>query len=376
MIYVSEFNIDNLDSLTKDLQQRYNISEITLAHWVKTINNRSTALLITFSQSKVSNKLYIPGEKPITVYSYHRRPLMCLNCCKYSRSAKNCEKPLRCQKCSGSHKIVDCERSVPECFYCGGPHRVGHRECPKQNVEENICKLKDEEKINYGMAKQKYLSTNPERKSTYADMLKAARRTDTAQANAFNQTTKRPRNEEENETTSKKGRKESEEQGHGESDADMKQIQREANEMSKQFRDEIQRAVEPRNVQQDETMELKEEEDLETVLREIYDSIFPGQGGMSTPKRAEPPKVINTPSRQGGKDANVSISVARIPTATIDDNDFKIHLEKYKIARVQYIPSEEEDFVDAILVAVAPLQQRLRFGREVIPTTEAENRNE
>ena len=66
----------------------------------------------------------------------------------------------------------------------------------------------------------------------------------------------------------------------------------------------------------------------------------------------------------------------RIPTAIIDDKDFKKFLEKYKIARVQYIPSEEEELVDAILVAVAPLPQRLKFGKGVIPTTQAENMNE
>ena len=97
------------------------------------------------------------------------------------------------------------------------------------------------------MAKQKHFSTNPERIKTFADMVKAARRTDTTQTSAFNQTTKRPRIEEEKETTSKKERKDSEEEGYGESDASMKQIQQEANEISKQFRDEMQRAVEQRD---------------------------------------------------------------------------------------------------------------------------------
>ena len=39
--------------------------------------------------------------------------------------------------------------------------------------------------------------------------------------------------------------------------------------MRKQFRDEMQIPCEPRDGQQDETMELEEEEDLEMVLRKI-----------------------------------------------------------------------------------------------------------
>ena len=42
--------------------------------------------------------------------------------------------------------------------------------------------------------------------------------------------------------------------------------------------------------------------------------------------------------------------MAKIPTSVVNDKEFNSSIEKYKIARVQYIPSEDNDLVDAIIV--------------------------
>ena len=98
---------------------------------------------------------------------------------------------------------MDCERSVPECFYCGGPHRVGHKECPKQKVEEDICKLKDDKKLTTGWENSNTLLPTLREKKTYADMVKAARDGhDTDKC--IQSDKKKTRIEEENETTSKR----------------------------------------------------------------------------------------------------------------------------------------------------------------------------
>ena len=55
-------------------------------------------------------------------------------------------------------------------------------------------------------------------------------------------------------------------------------------------------AIERKN-EQDESMETDEEEDLESELRKIY-YMFHEQKGMNTPKRTDPPVIINTPTRQ------------------------------------------------------------------------------
>ena len=105
------------------------------------------------------------------------QPLLCAKCWGYDSLAKNCKAQERCQKCGEDHKVTECEKEIPEYAYCGGSHRVGHRECPKHKVEEGICKLKQQEKISFAAARQMYLNSNPVSK-TYADVVRRA----TAQA--------------------------------------------------------------------------------------------------------------------------------------------------------------------------------------------------
>ena len=118
-------------------------------------------------------------------------------------------------------------------------------------------------------------------------------------------------------------------------------------------------------------METDEEEDQESELSEIYD-MFPEQKGMNTPKRTDSPVIINTPTRQQKTGTNFSICMAKIPTSVVNDKEFISSIEKYKIARVQDIPSEDNDLVDVIIVAIARLPRQLKFKKSIILITRAE----
>lgn len=113
------------------------------------------------------------------------------------------------------------------------------------------------------------------------------------------------------------------------------------------------------------------EEDLESERREIYDSMFPEQKRMRTQKRTKTPVTMNTPTKQ--QENTVTTSMAKMLLTTIVNiKDFILSLDKYRISRVQYIPSDDSNLLDATLVRVAPLPQQFKFKKSVIPITRAE----
>ena len=118
------------------------------------------------------------------------------------------------------------------------------------------------------------------------------------------------------------------------------------------------------------------EEDLESVLREIYDSYVPERSIMSTPNRKEQHVTINTQTRKKADANTISIYMAKIPTETVKSKHLQRTLDRRKIARLQYLPSEDSAMMDAILVAVDPLPEEVKIGKIIIPVTRVEDMNE
>ena len=172
LVYITDFDVDNLTTLEEGLKLRYNISEVRLAHWIHPRNEKSKAFLITFNESRIPSSLYIPGEARVRVYPYLNRPLICKNCFGYGHPAKYCKNAMRCVKCGGSHQIVECKRIIPECIHCGGELRPGARECLKQKQKEEMIKIQHQEKTSMAIARQRYLADNDRHKKTYADLVK------------------------------------------------------------------------------------------------------------------------------------------------------------------------------------------------------------
>ena len=90
----------------------------------------------------------------------------------------------------------------------------------------------------------------------------------------------------------------------------------------------------------DVTMEAEENQDLETDLREICNSIFAKTEGMSTPRREDTQIIINTPTQKSSAKTDVHIGTAKLPTEMINSKNVGNYLEKNKIARVQYLPTK------------------------------------
>jgi hypothetical protein len=70
------------------------------------------------------------------------RPLQCFNCQQYGHVALKClqkENPV-CLKCSGEHRVDECDSQEIRCANCGEEHKSSSSEC-------NVFKLKLEEKM-------------------------------------------------------------------------------------------------------------------------------------------------------------------------------------------------------------------------------------
>ena len=161
-----------------------------------------------------------------------------------------------------------------------------------------------------------------------------------------------------------------------EEESEFEQIQREARVISKELmvaqqpRDEIEGPAE------DESSMETGEDDLEQELREIYESFVPENAAMRTPNRREQAITVNTPTRGISKQEKLHLYLAKIPIEIVKSKNLQKSLEKYRIARMQYLPEENSRETDALVVAVAPLPNQLKMMGSVVPITSVDNVNE
>ena len=175
VIYLKRDYSESLESFEEGLKQRYNICEVTMAHWIRSRNESTKAYMITSAQSRIPTCIYIPGEAMARVNPYVSRPLICNKCFDYGHPQKNCKNEPRCTKCGEHHSVDSCGRAILECLHCGEKYRPGAQECRKQRQEEAILKLQYQQKISIAMALQKYIAESGDKKRKYAELLSYSR---------------------------------------------------------------------------------------------------------------------------------------------------------------------------------------------------------
>ena len=78
IIYIQEYDVDEIESFKEELCKNTNIRSLISAPFIKTRNPDTIALIATFDQDYLPQSIYIPGERQDTpVYKMHNRPLMC-----------------------------------------------------------------------------------------------------------------------------------------------------------------------------------------------------------------------------------------------------------------------------------------------------------
>ena len=169
IIYVNEFNIDNIEEFSAGLIENYNsITTVTEATFIKPKFQQTSVFLIEFAQETLPEYIYIPGERMDTrVYPYVNKPLHCSTCQKYGHSKTRCNGITTCSKCGQQNHVADnCLEDRATCLHCGGPHRVKDKTCPKQVEEETILKIQNKYRVGKIRARQIFNGTDNNAVST------------------------------------------------------------------------------------------------------------------------------------------------------------------------------------------------------------------
>lgn len=149
-----------------------NVRRITRKTKDGDIVNTST-LVATFNLPAVPAKLKF-GFLSLNVRPFYPNPLRCFGCQIFGHSSKNCKEPALCGRCSHpKHESEQCLHPE-QCFNCRENHPSWSRSCPKFIQEQDIVKIKVDERVSYFKARSLYKERNPlaelikKNQSTYA----------------------------------------------------------------------------------------------------------------------------------------------------------------------------------------------------------------
>ena len=81
LIYIHEFNIENIETFKNELQEEYSVANVELATFIKARNKETKVFILTFEQDVLPEYIYVPGERADTkVYSFMTKPKFCKQC--------------------------------------------------------------------------------------------------------------------------------------------------------------------------------------------------------------------------------------------------------------------------------------------------------
>ena len=149
LIFLQEFDVDNLEDFEAEMKDNYNVSKVEKADFIKCRNPETKAYIVEFTQEYTPYSIYIPGERADTrVQPYKRRPMLCKQCLDYGHTAKHCHNDPRCKTCSTvGHTRDQCTADRPYCRHCQGEHATGSRDCDRYKKEQTILDIQEQEKI-------------------------------------------------------------------------------------------------------------------------------------------------------------------------------------------------------------------------------------
>ena len=163
LIYITEYDLSSFESFKLKLMETLPVSEIVQATWIKSRNNRSFPLLLTFNRSEIPTYLSIPGEQALTkVYAYKNKPLLCQKCLAYGHSGSRCVQNVRCARCnSEGHQRDECDGEDVQCYHCNETHITGSKLCPRYKLEEEILAIQQKKCISRNQARLFLENNNP-----------------------------------------------------------------------------------------------------------------------------------------------------------------------------------------------------------------------
>ena len=116
--------------------------------------------ILTCNTPTIPNEIKI-GYLKRNTHIYIPNPQRCFKCQRYGHSKNNCRKEQRCAKCGQDHEDHECDNEH-QCVNCGGDHPAYYKSCPHWKKEKDILKIKFEQNISFGEARQRYDQLNPD----------------------------------------------------------------------------------------------------------------------------------------------------------------------------------------------------------------------
>ena len=148
IIYIHEFDIDDLDDFKAGIMENYNVSQVKPIAFIMPKYAQTRVFLITFDSETCPDAIYIPWERSDTrVYSFYEKPKLFKNCYQYGHIKSRCNHEKRCNRCSRQHDDIEKCTSNEYCLHCQVGHKIGSKECPVQKKEQSIIDTQQQHKV-------------------------------------------------------------------------------------------------------------------------------------------------------------------------------------------------------------------------------------
>ena len=153
LIYIKEYDIDELQSFKNGIMERYNVKEVIPATWITPKSFNSMPFLPTFNNHHIS--AYQVKGKPLRYTTTNRSRYSAHTASNTLTQRRDAPNTTRYPVCSEEHPKQQCE-VTSKCRYCQEAHKVADSRCPVHKENEEICSIQNEENISWKLAKQRY----------------------------------------------------------------------------------------------------------------------------------------------------------------------------------------------------------------------------
>jgi len=339
LIYVREFDIDEED-LRVGLADQY-VTDVKVASWIKTKNESVKPFLITFASESTPEFIKIPGESFRTVvHEYIQRPMQCRKCQQYGHTMKWCTSEVAiCGKCATpGHITANCQAAVAKCVHCEESHYAWNSKCKENIFQAEVTKTQTKEKISRRDAVAIVRRRFPDRKTPFSGMTRERQELPVEQSQSAS-TSRQPASQQNEKNMVAQKRKLIQVS----SPISKNKVTSESlDSRGKKRREEMSRA-------EVADVSMEESDFEEDVLRQIYDSYVP-DNGENVPIKPRKDNDMSAPSV-----SDLSVGMIKISKEATKRTDQVIkELERYKVARLYFVPSDKE-YTHALIMSTDPL---------------------
>lgn len=141
--------------------------------------HNTASIILTFNKTKLPDRVHVAFYS-LPVRHYIPAPLRCFRCQKFGHSSTSCQGEQICVCGKPLHVGVECETPI-KCINCEGSHSTKSKNCPVYKYELAIQTLKVTKRLSYFEAKREVQVNSPHVNTSYARVV--SKSTETPQVN-------------------------------------------------------------------------------------------------------------------------------------------------------------------------------------------------